>query len=130
MAGKLILIRTVLLSIPLFYCSFSLIPKSTLKELDKFSRDFIWNKHDGKAGLHYVSWRNLCKPVKYGGRGLRSCLDVVGPLRANVAWKVNQDTNSLLFKFLNQKYGSLGEIMVLVEDPHQHVKLYKMERKL
>ncbi|KAL0928589.1 hypothetical protein M5K25_000490 [Dendrobium thyrsiflorum] len=76
-----------------------------LNELDKLCRSFIWNKQDGKLGLHFVSWNNLCKPVRAGGRGLRSCASVVGPLRAKLAWKITQDKDSLLFKILGAKYG-------------------------
>ncbi|KAL0925589.1 hypothetical protein M5K25_003944 [Dendrobium thyrsiflorum] len=105
LAGKFTLIRMVLLSLPTFYCTFSLVPKGILNELDKLSRSFIWNKQDGKLGFHFVSWNNLCKQVRVGGRGLRSCPSVVGPLRAKLAWKITQDKDSLLFKIFGAKYG-------------------------
>ncbi|KAL0906116.1 hypothetical protein M5K25_024581 [Dendrobium thyrsiflorum] len=80
-----------------------------LHEMDKLCRSFIWSKRNGGAGLHYVNWDMMCRPVNCGGRGLFSCSNKVGPLRAKLAWKYDQDKDSLVHKALFPKYGSLYE---------------------
>ncbi|KAL0903270.1 hypothetical protein M5K25_027637 [Dendrobium thyrsiflorum] len=103
MAGRITLIKSVFLSIPLFVSSHSLVPLGILKEFDKACRNYIWNKHDGSHGLHFVSWEILCKPKVYGGFGLFSAVSRVGPLRARFSWNLLENPNSLLNKNLVAK---------------------------
>lgn len=105
LAGRIALVKSVVLSYPTFHSSHSLIPKGILDEIDKLCRGFIWNKLNGGVGMHYVSWDIMCKPMKYGGRGLHSCSSKVGPLRAKLAWKYVNDTESQLHKVFFPKYG-------------------------
>ncbi|PKU65728.1 Putative ribonuclease H protein [Dendrobium catenatum] len=88
LAGKITLVKTVILSIPSFYTTVSIIPKSILEEIEKLCRSFIWNKNNNGQGLNYINWNKICEPVDHGGRGLHSCINKVGPLRAKVAWKI------------------------------------------
>ncbi|KAI0502664.1 hypothetical protein KFK09_017620 [Dendrobium nobile] len=62
LAGRLVLIKSVYLSLPIFIMTHSLIPLKTLMEFEKICKDFIWNKCDGKQGIHYVTWEHLYKP--------------------------------------------------------------------
>ncbi|XP_020682101.1 uncharacterized protein LOC110099331 [Dendrobium catenatum] len=50
LAGRLVLVKSVYLSLPVFVMTHSLIPLKTLMEFEKLCRDFIWNKCDGKRG--------------------------------------------------------------------------------
>ncbi|PKU83889.1 Putative ribonuclease H protein [Dendrobium catenatum] len=90
LGGKITLANSVLLSYPSFHSSLSMVPKQTLYEVVKLCRKFIWNKNDGSAGMHYVSWELLCKPRSCGGLGINSCSKKAGPLRARLAWRYNQ----------------------------------------
>ncbi|KAI0519701.1 hypothetical protein KFK09_007159 [Dendrobium nobile] len=94
--GKLVLVKYAFLSLPMFLSSISLVPLSILKEFDKMCRSFIWNKSNGRIGLHYVSWDLLCKAKNEGGRGLFSAVSKVGPLQAKFAWEFLKKPNSLL----------------------------------
>ncbi|KAI0503910.1 hypothetical protein KFK09_014856 [Dendrobium nobile] len=67
-AGKISLVKSVLLSLPAFYGTHSLVPKRIPDELDKISRNFVWSKSDGSTGLYYVCWEDMYKPVSKGGR--------------------------------------------------------------
>ncbi|KAI0496467.1 hypothetical protein KFK09_022784 [Dendrobium nobile] len=94
--GKLVLVKYAFLSLPIFLSSISLVLISILKEFDKMCRSFIWNKSNGRIGLHYVSWDLLCKAKNEGGRGLFSAVSKVGPLQAKFAWEFLKKPNSLL----------------------------------
>jgi len=70
LAGRTILVKSIFLTLPLILSTQSLIPLSVLKEFDKLCRNYIWDKHDGNHGLHFVAWDILCKSKKLGGCGL------------------------------------------------------------
>ncbi|KAL0916090.1 hypothetical protein M5K25_013572 [Dendrobium thyrsiflorum] len=105
LAGRLVLVKVVILSIPIFYSAHSLIPISILKIVDKLCRDFLWNKKDGIRGLHFVSWQHLCKSEEMGGQGIHSALSSIGPMRAKFAWNFHICPNSILYRSLYAKYG-------------------------
>ncbi|KAI0524494.1 hypothetical protein KFK09_003865 [Dendrobium nobile] len=63
---RLILVKTIFLTLPLFLSTHSLIPLSILKEFDKLYRNYIWDKHDGSHGIHFVAWDALCKSMEMG----------------------------------------------------------------
>ncbi|XP_020704707.2 uncharacterized protein LOC110115721, partial [Dendrobium catenatum] len=104
--GKLALIKSVVLSVPGFFSTHTLIPLSILKELDRLCRDYLWRKDDFNPGLHYVAWEDLCKTICVGGRGVHSVVQSVGPLRAKFTWNFFKKLDSLLNKTLREKYGS------------------------
>ncbi|PKU61387.1 Putative ribonuclease H protein [Dendrobium catenatum] len=110
LAGKITLVKTVILSILSFYTTVSIIPNSILEEIEKLCRSFIWNKNNNGQGLHYINWNKICEPVNHGGRGLHSCINKVGPLRAKVAWKYLKEDDYLLHKTLYPKYGSVWKV--------------------
>ncbi|KAI0497299.1 hypothetical protein KFK09_020522 [Dendrobium nobile] len=104
-AGKMVLVKSVFLSLPVFTMTHSLDPMSTLLEFDKICRDFIWNECDGKRGLHYLAWDHVCKPKEYGGWGVQSSVERRDAMRAKFAWKLIDNPDSLLSRQLNARYG-------------------------
>ncbi|PKU68488.1 Putative ribonuclease H protein [Dendrobium catenatum] len=106
LSGKITMAKYVILSIPSFHSTVSLVPKSIIKEVERICHNFIWNKSNENLGMHYVCWKKLCDPYEQGGRGIQSCLSKTGPLRAKLAWKYMKDHDSLLHKYLFPKYGS------------------------
>ncbi|PKU59495.1 Putative ribonuclease H protein [Dendrobium catenatum] len=107
LAGKITLVKSVLLSIPIFHSTLSLFPKKILYEVENMCRSFIWNKSDGRVGIHYVNWEVMCKPKKCGGLGIIPCLKKLGPLREKLSCRYGHQKMSLLHKFLFQKYGPI-----------------------
>ncbi|KAI0492266.1 hypothetical protein KFK09_026535 [Dendrobium nobile] len=104
LAGKLTLVKTVLLALPTFHASHSLVPKRVLEDLDIACKNFIWCKNNGK-GMHYVNWLDMCKPINCGGRNLHSNNLKTPSLRARLAWRFIQNKDSLLNNMLASKYG-------------------------
>ncbi|XP_026452133.1 uncharacterized protein LOC113352536 [Papaver somniferum] len=66
-AGKLTLIKSVLLSIPIHMLSLFIAPPKVVKAIEKVIRDFLWDAADTKKGYHYVKWKTCCLPLKAGG---------------------------------------------------------------
>ncbi|XP_028552631.1 uncharacterized protein LOC114580163 [Dendrobium catenatum] len=105
LAGKLMLVKSVLLALPNFLIAHSLVLKRILYELERYCRDFIWHKMDGSRGLHYVSWEVLCRPKQCGEWGVHAAFDRMGPLRAKFAWNIMENPNSLFNRNVLAKYG-------------------------
>ncbi|PKU87174.1 Putative ribonuclease H protein [Dendrobium catenatum] len=105
LAGKLTLVKTSLLSLPNFVSTHNMVPKKILQEINKCCRNFIWNKKNGKKGMHYVSWSTLCKSKDKGGMNLHSEVERAGPLKARLMWWMIQRPESLLSRVISAKYG-------------------------
>ncbi|XP_020684615.2 uncharacterized protein LOC110101165 [Dendrobium catenatum] len=108
---QFLLDKTVILALPSFYSTISLVPKADRRDIEKHCRRFIWDKSNEVHGLHYLSWEKLCEPIDNGGRDLQSCSNKLGPLRAKLAWKYMKDEESLLHKTLYPIYGSCWEVV-------------------
>ncbi|XP_028550862.1 uncharacterized protein LOC114579674, partial [Dendrobium catenatum] len=72
LGGKITLIKTSLLSLPNFAITHYPVPKRVIHEVEKLCRKFIWHKQNGKPGLHYAAWEDICSPTTAGGLGLQS----------------------------------------------------------
>ncbi|PKU72928.1 Putative ribonuclease H protein [Dendrobium catenatum] len=84
LAGRISLVKSVLLSYPTFHSTNSMVPK-VLYKIDKLCIEFLWRKCDGNAGLHYVSWDLMCKPRDWGGLSINSLSNKEGHFRAKLA---------------------------------------------
>ena len=69
-AGKLVLIKAVLSSLPVYYLSLFKMPKKVALEINKIQRRFLWSsKHNSKTTA-LVKWEIVQKPKKEGGLGV------------------------------------------------------------
>lgn len=69
MAGKTVLIKAVLSSIPYYQMQTLLIPRGVLRDLEKISRDFFWNQNSEGRKLHMISWDVIKSEKECGGLG-------------------------------------------------------------
>ncbi|PKU83280.1 Putative ribonuclease H protein [Dendrobium catenatum] len=106
LAGKFILPKTSLLSLPNFVSTHNVVPKKVLHEVYKCCINFIWNKRNGKKGMHYVAWSTLCKSRDKGGMNFHSAVDRAGPLKDRLTWRMIQKLDSLLSRVVTAKYGN------------------------
>ncbi len=65
--GRLALLNSVLLSLPLFMLSFFEIPRGVLQRLDYFRSCFFWSNDDRKRKYRLTKWENICRPKDQGG---------------------------------------------------------------
>lgn len=56
-----------------YYMSVFLIPKNFLKKIDAIRRAFFWTAEDTCSGAQcLIAWKNVCKPKKFGGLGIKN----------------------------------------------------------
>ena len=70
--GKLILINSVLTSLPVYQASILLAPRGFVRDLDSILRKFLWEggRNEGKK-MHLVSWDKVKAPRMEGGLQVR-----------------------------------------------------------
>ncbi|KAL0432092.1 UNVERIFIED_CONTAM: hypothetical protein Sradi_0835200 [Sesamum radiatum] len=101
-AGRAVLIKTVLQTIPNYAMSFFRFPNSTLKELEGILADFFW-QGGNVTKIHWIAWHKLCLPKEQGGLGFKRLREF------NLALLTKQVLSSKYFRgstFFEAKLGS------------------------
>ncbi|WVZ81338.1 hypothetical protein U9M48_028727, partial [Paspalum notatum var. saurae] len=60
--GRLVLINSVLSSLPIFMLSFFRIPKGVLRKLEYFRSRFFWQNDQHKKKYHLIKWDQIRQP--------------------------------------------------------------------
>jgi hypothetical protein len=69
--GRLVLINSVLNSIPIFYLSFFKLPVQVKKMVVRIQREFLWGGVSGGKKISWLKWKVVCLDKKKGGLGVR-----------------------------------------------------------
>lgn len=102
-AGRLILIKHVLSSIPLFLCSALPLPQSFfIPILQVFARFFLGQTEFGNR-VHWVAWSSICRPTEEGGLGIRDLRETNVSFMCKHLWKLSVST-SLWSTLISAKY--------------------------
>ncbi|GLU11404.1 hypothetical protein SLE2022_281540 [Rubroshorea leprosula] len=105
MAGRRILASSVLASIPNFYMQSFMLPASTLSQLDKITRDFLWGSDLLKRKIHMVAWDTVTLPKSLGGLGLKSAKEANLVAMAKLNWRLFSERDKLWCQIIASKYG-------------------------
>ena len=65
-SGRLVLIRAVLTSLPVYWFSLAPVPKYILNRLRQLIFSFLWGSTGDKHQLHLVDWKSLSIPLEFG----------------------------------------------------------------
>jgi len=104
LASRLILVKSVLQSMPTYLFSVLGAPKGILKEIRALQRTFLWGKNQEKPKWSLVSWEKLCLPKGQGGLGLRDP-DILGSaLRAKTWWRWVSNGDTPWARLWHRKY--------------------------
>lgn len=71
MAGRSVLIKSVLSAIPAYQMKSTLIPKGVLQEKDKISHNFFWNRQEQNKKMHLIAWDTIKQSKKEGGLDIK-----------------------------------------------------------
>lgn len=86
MAGRVILVKSVIQGMLIHSISIYSWPKQLLKEMETWIRNFIWSGDVAKRKLVTVSWRKTCKPILEGGLGIRSLCTLNESANLKLCW--------------------------------------------
>ena len=74
--GRVILIKVVFESLPIYYFSLYKAPRKVVENLEKIMRKFLWTGSSVGNKVHWVSWDRVTTPKKLGGLGIKK-LEVI-----------------------------------------------------
>eukprot|EP00253_Pinus_taeda_P012157 PITA_12157 len=106
MASRLVLIKVVLQSMPLYLFSILAAPKWVLKAIKKLQRNFLWGSSGHNRKWALIKWEKACLPKKVGGIGLRDPEHSNVIMGAKIWWKWLAFPETLWAKFWTAKYTS------------------------
>ncbi|KAK4383991.1 putative ribonuclease H protein [Sesamum angolense] len=89
-AGRLQLIKSVLMSLNVYWAMAFILPKGVIREVEKRMRYFLW-KGNSTVGYPKVAWSSVCRPIEEGGLGIRDILALNKALMCRHLWNVIQD---------------------------------------
>jgi hypothetical protein len=87
LGGRLVLIKAVLESQPVYWLALAHIPISVLQTIRKLCFDFLWSGNNHKKKYHLSSWMSIARPKKFGGWGLRNIFLFYRSLATNTLWR-------------------------------------------
>ncbi|KAL0298053.1 UNVERIFIED_CONTAM: Retrovirus-related Pol polyprotein from type-2 retrotransposable element R2DM [Sesamum angustifolium] len=94
-AGRVQLIKSVLISFEVYWAMAFILPKGIIKEMMKRLRTFLW-KGNSASGYPKVAWEAVCRPIDEGGLGIKDILALNRALMSKHLWAViKQDRTSL-----------------------------------
>lgn len=103
-AGRPILIKFVLESLPVYAMGTVIIPAKVLKKLTGIMRNFFWGGDSAKNYMSYVAWSRVTVPKGLGGLGLRSLKEMNMALVLKIAWKIASGSSSPWAETIQAKY--------------------------
>ena len=71
-AGCLILVKSVLEAIPVYWMSLLWIPKGILEKAHRICLHFLWSNSKEASVSPWVSWEKIARPKSLGGWGLKN----------------------------------------------------------
>lgn len=103
--GRLILLNSVLSSLPLYFCSVFALPSWVIKDIDKIRRGFFWKGKNKTNGFHCLAnWKQICRPRTAGGVGIRNLQVANSALLMKSLWKYFSTPSLPWIALLKQKH--------------------------
>ncbi|XP_026452118.1 uncharacterized protein LOC113352522 [Papaver somniferum] len=107
---RLVLIKSVLCSVPIYSMSIYQWPKSVIKICEKIIRNFMWSGDGDIRKFKTLSWKKVCSPYSEGGLGLQRLEILNKALLMKILWRIiNSEAEWALFikakfKYIHQQW--------------------------
>lgn len=86
------------------------LPKEVCKEINTILARFWWGSEESK-GLHWYAWKRVCIPKRERGLGFRDLEMFNQALLGKQVWRIMQNPNCLMARFLRARYFPDGDIL-------------------
>ncbi|GAU20019.1 hypothetical protein TSUD_273540 [Trifolium subterraneum] len=103
--GRLVLLKSVLSSIPVYFLSFFKAPSGIISSLESILCHFFWGGCEANNKISWVKWESICLPRENGGLGVRRVKDFNYALLGKWVWRCFAEGDSLWCQLLKAKYG-------------------------
>lgn len=104
-AGRVMLVNSVLTSMPIYTMQTMAIPNSICNDIDKTIRGFVWGSSNECRRIHLLPIETVTKPWSEGGLGIRPMKQTNSAILVKLGWRAVQEPNSLWSPVIRGKYG-------------------------
>ncbi|KAJ0923662.1 hypothetical protein HanPSC8_Chr05g0218711 [Helianthus annuus] len=113
-AGRVTLAKVVLGSLPSYYLSLFLAPKSIIKKLESIRRAFVWGKTALGHKIKWVRWDIMLKPKTLGGLGIGGIRDFNVAMIAKWWWRHKQESSHLWAQVITSIHSTTSNNKVIL----------------
>ncbi|CAA7055077.1 unnamed protein product [Microthlaspi erraticum] len=103
-AGKLVLLKSVLSSMPTYSMSCFKLPISLCKRIQSVLTRFWWDANPDKKKMCWIAWHKLTRGKREGGLGIRDIQDFTDAMLGKLSWRILTKPSCLLARILKGKY--------------------------
>lgn len=95
LGGRIVLLKSVISSLLIYYFSFYLAPISILKKLKSLQINFLWGGDLENRKTAWIKWDKICLPISKGGLGIKNLELLNIALLGKWRFKLLTETSSL-----------------------------------
>jgi len=103
LGGRLILIKSVLEGIPVYWMTLYKIPKVILNMLSSLVASYLWSGSSHHEKIHLAKWTTIARPRSLGGWGIKDLETFGRALRMKTMWRF-LTTDSIWCQICCDKY--------------------------
>lgn len=108
-AGREILIKSTLSTIPSFFMSTVKLPRFVLQKLTSLIRNFWWGYGTSSRHIYFKVWDSFLYPKQFGGLGFKNLLFMNWSLLMKQSWLLISSTSRWWVFCLLKKYGGIQD---------------------
>eukprot|EP00253_Pinus_taeda_P032437 PITA_32437 len=103
-AGRLTLIKSMLLAMPVYWAALTWVPKGILNKIRRIRSRFLWAGSKEDSVLPWVAWEKVARPKEWGGWGIKNLSDFSISLAAKSRWRIIKKKENLWTRVVKRKY--------------------------
>lgn len=104
LAGRLMLLKSVLSALPIYSMMALKIPEKVIRCINRGMRKFLWNGKEAKDKIPLMAWDKVCQPKLTRGASLRKWTFLNEALGAKLVWQMYSHPNQKWIQILKHKY--------------------------
>ncbi|CAJ2647900.1 unnamed protein product [Trifolium pratense] len=103
--GLLVLLKSVLTSLPVYALSFFKATSGTISSIESILIKFFWGGSEDFRKVSWINWKTICLRKEYGGLGVRKLRKFNLAMLGKWCWRMLVDREGLWFRVLAGLYG-------------------------
>lgn len=116
-AGRTVLCKSTLNSIPTFFMGFCLLPKGVTNHIDKVSKKFFWGHSADERKMHFFNWEKYGLQKEFGGLGIHNAEMINKSLICKLVWRFLDEEDAMWTQLLLAKYLKDSTYWTIVLNP-------------